>query len=383
MELTLNHTVVFSKNLNAFNSGKRFLINQGGGRSSKTYSIIQLLIFIALTEPKTTISIIRKSFPSLRGSVMRDFITILDELGLYSKEQHHKTENIYRFDNGSQVEFFSIDDAQKIRGRKRHICYCNEANELVYDDFLQLTMRTEKCLILDFNPSDTEHWIYDLIKDERSILIKSTYKDNIYLPDSLKQEIENLINVDENYYKIYALGEKPTSNTRVYTHFQQFIDLPNINDWAWGLDFGYTHPSALVKCFFIDNKTYVYESLYQSNLTSGDLSRKVKEIITDNKPIYCDTARPEIIEDLKRLGLNVRSANKDVVAGINSIRSKEIYIHHESINILKEYKKYNYKMKGELITEEVIKEEDDLMDAMRYCIHTHTKKGNVDYLRFY
>ena len=315
---------------------------------------------------------------------MRDFMDIMNNLGIYERNQHNKSEHIYHFHNGSMIEFFSVDDAQKLRGRKRHICYCNEGNELIYEDFFQLNLRTEKTLFIDFNPSDNDdHWIYKLINDKKSILVKSTYKDNTFLPKSLFDEIENLINVDENYYKVYALGERPTSNTRVYTHFKQFMDEPKVDNWAWGLDFGYTHPSALVKCLFIDNKVYVYEKLYLTSLTSGDLAKKIREIVEDNKPIYCDTARPEIIEDLKRIGLNVKGADKDVVAGINTIRSKEIYIHNESINLWKEYKKYNYKMKGELITEDIVKEDDDLIDAMRYCIHTHTKKGNVDYLRFY
>jgi len=384
MEIQINHTNIFSRNKLAYEDKTRFIVNQGGSRSSKTYSIIQLLIYIAILEPKIKISIVRKSFPSLRGSILKDFIEILDNLNLYDVRRHNKTEHIYQFENGSIIEFFSIDDAQKVRGRKRNICYCNEANELEYEDFMQLSLRTDNCLFLDFNPSDSEHWIYELLKDDRAKLIKSSYKDNIYLPTSLVKEIENLINVDENYYKIYALGEIPTSNIRVYNHFKQFVDLPiNLDNWAWGLDFGYTHKSALVKCYFIDNKVYCYEKLYEDNLTPTDLSNKVRTIIDDNKPVYCDVARPDLIEELRRKGINVMSANKDVQQGISHLKSKEIYIHNESINLWREYKKYSYKSKSNQITDEVIKEDDDLQDALRYCIFTHNKKGNFNYLKFY
>ena len=131
MELVIKHTNVYTRNVEAMEDDSiRFIINQGGSRSSKTYSICQMLVVYALTNPKTTISIVRKSFPALRGSVMRDLFEIMDNLGIYNEDQHHKGENLYRFSNGSTIEFFSVDDAQKLRGRKRHILYCNEANEL-------------------------------------------------------------------------------------------------------------------------------------------------------------------------------------------------------------------------------------------------------------
>ena len=150
MELQINHTNVFSKNLNEYESGKRFIINQGGSRSSKTYSIVQLLIFLCLTKAGIKVSIVRKSFPSLRGSVLKDFLEIMEGLGLYSELLHNKTEQYYKFINGSMLEFFSIDNPQKVRGRKRDICYCNEANELDFEDFQQLSLRTNKCLFIDF-----------------------------------------------------------------------------------------------------------------------------------------------------------------------------------------------------------------------------------------
>ena len=139
---------------------------------------------------------------------MRDFFDIMESLDIYDQNLHHKTENTYRFTNGSIVEFFSVDDAQKLRGRKRDIVFANEANELSFEEFQQLNMRTTKKFILDFKPSDNYSWIYDLKNKNNSILIKSTYKDNPFLEDTIIKEIENLINVDEGYYRIYALGEQ-------------------------------------------------------------------------------------------------------------------------------------------------------------------------------
>jgi phage terminase large subunit len=207
MELELKTTRVFSKNHQQLQDDDiRFIINQGGSRSSKTYSLCQLLIVYALQNPKKVISIVRKSFPALRATVMRDFLEVLKDLDLYNSEYHNKTNHIYRFPNGTEIEFFSVDDEQKIRGRKRDICWCNEANEINRDEFVQLNIRTDNKFFCDFNPSDTEHWLYDLIERPDAIKLHSTYKDNPFLPKSLVKEIEELIKTDEDYYNIYALG---------------------------------------------------------------------------------------------------------------------------------------------------------------------------------
>ena len=385
-ELQIDHTVVFSRNLNNYNKGKRFIVNQGGSRSSKTYSIVQLLIFLCLTTPKLQVSVVRKSFPSLRGSVLRDFIEIMNNLNLYNVENHNKTEQVYTFTNGATMEFFSIDTAQKVRGRKRDVCYCNEANELDFDDFQQLSLRTTKTLFLDFNPSDNEHWLYDLLKDDRSILIKSTYLDNTFLGEDIIKEIENLINVDENYYKIYALGERPIPHTRIYTHFKQFDLLPPVDDFCYGIDFGYNHPIALLKVNFCDKDIYVEELLYKSNLTSQDLIREMNNLGIDKKKyIYADYARPEIIEDLRRAGYNMKEAVKDVKEGIMSVKMKKVFISKDSLNTWKEFKSYSWKTNKEQILDEPVKLFDDAMDALRYAIYTTDKRGRYDkkYIGFF
>lgn len=374
MEIQMNHTNVFSRNLDAYQKNNRFILNQGGSRSSKTFSIIQLIIFICLSKSKTKVSIIRKSFPALRGTVMRDFMDLMDTYDLYDIRNHNKTEHTYRFKNGSTIEFFSIDDSMKVRGRKQDICYINEANELSFEEFQQLSLRTSQSLFIDYNPSDSEHWLYTLAKDERSLLIKSTYKDNQFLEKSLVDEIENLINVDENYYKIYALGEAPIASSRIYSHFQQYYTEPKYTECVYGIDFGYTHVSTIVKVMYSENKIYVKELLYESGLTVDDLCSRVKELIRDNNRIYCDSARPDIIEQLRRIGLNVSSSNKSVKEGIDYIKSQQIFIHYDSINLLREFRLYSWKSKNGLFIDEPIKVNDDALDAMRYAIFTNKKK---------
>lgn len=375
--LELKTTPVFSKNWDVINDDKfRFIINQGGSRSSKTYSICQLLIVLCLKQPGTMVSIVRKSFPSLRASVMRDFFEVMRELNLYKTTEHHKTENIYNFENGSSVEFFAVDDEQKLRGRKRDILWANEANELNFEEYTQLNMRTSGKLIFDFNPSDNFHWLYDLISRPESKLIHSTYKDNPFLEQALVKEIENLINVDESYYRIYALGEKGTGKTTIYTHWKYYEDLPETKTKIYGLDFGFNHPMSLLEVNFIDNKAYVKELVYESGLTVDDLILRMSSLEVSKKhEMVCDGARPEMIEEIKRAGYMAKSAVKEVKKGIDSVKSTELYIHKESLNIIKETASYKWKTNGDVILDEPVKMYDDAMDAMRYAIHWWKLKG--------
>lgn len=384
-DLKIQGTYVFAKNQKAYQSGDfRYIINQGGARSSKTHSILQLLISICLLSPKTKVSVVRRSLPLLRRTSYGDFINLMLDLNLYTLKNHNKTSNIYTFHNGSSVEFFGVEAAKDLKGAERDILFCNEANELSYEEYFQLTLRTKQTIFMDFNPSDTTSWVYDLIKDDRSILIKSTFKDNPYLPPSQLEEYNRLINCDPNMYRIYALGEVPFASSKVYNHFRQYVDDIEADDWCYGLDFGYTHPCALVKVMYKDNKIYVEELLYESNLTTSDLVNRMRLILDDNKPVYCDSARPDIITELRRAGIKAMESDKKVKEGINELRSSEIYINIEAFNIWREYKVYSYKTKGDTILEEVIKENDDAMDAIRYAIFSNKRtKKDLRKVRFY
>jgi phage terminase large subunit len=372
MELDLTVTPVYSKNLQALEDDSiRFIVNQGGSRSSKTYSICQMLIVYALTNPKTTISIVRKSFPALRGSVMRDFLEILDNLGLYKESEHHKTENIYKFSNGSTIEFFSVDEPQKLRGRKRQILYCNEANELTFEDFQQLNMRTTVKFIVDYNPSDNYSWVYGLIDKENSILIKSTYKDNPFLELDIIKEIEDLINVDDGYYRVYALGEQAILANTIYTHYK--IDEYKQGEDTWfGLDIGFNHPMALIEITAIDDTIYARERIYESNMTIPDLLKRFGTLdIPKGKEIFVDSARPDVIEDLRRAGFNAKLSNKSVKEGIDAVKSMPLIVDKNSLNLIKELRNYKWKKMGDQTLDEPVKLWDDACDAMRYVVYQY------------
>jgi len=371
MDINLNVTPVFHKNFIALNNNDiRFIVNVGGTRSSKTYSLCQMILIYCVQHNNKVVSIVRKSFPALRSSVMRDMIDILKENELYDERNHNKTENIYKFKNGSIIEFFSIDDEQKIRGRKRDVLWANEANELNFEEFNQLNMRTTTKLIFDFNPSDLYHWLYDLMLKDESIKIHSTYKDNPFLEEAIVKQIEDLKNVDEEYYKIYTLGEQALAKSTIYSHQKEFTDYPeDISDFVYGLDFGYNHPTALIKVSKNDNSIYGEEIIYQSHLTTSDLINLMNQLEIDkNKYILCDTARPEIIQELRRSGYNVINANKNVKEGIDAVKSSILYLKNDSLNLWKEIRTYKWKTQGEKILDEPVKINDDAMDALRYGI---------------
>ena len=371
--MDIKATAIFEKNYEAILGDKRFIINEGGSRSSKTYSLCQLMIIYCLQNNNKVVSVIRKTFPALRATVLRDFIEILKEIGLYKQEAHNKSEHIYTFGNGSMVEFFSVDDEQKIRGRKRDIAWCNEANELYFDDFNQLNLRTEDKLIFDYNPSDSASWLYELPGDE-SIKIKSTYKDNPFLPDSIKAQIEDLKRTDEALYQIYALGEKAISKSNIYSQWSFVAHRPaKFVKYVYGLDFGYNHPSALMRVYYCDNDIYIEPVIYESYLTTTMLIEKLATLgIEQTVTILADYSRPEIIQEMNIAGYDVQNANKVVKKGIDNLKTFGVICQDDKA-IRREYENYKWKKIGDFITDEPVKLFDDAMDAIRYAT-THIRQ---------
>jgi phage terminase large subunit len=371
--MEIKSTVIFEKNYAALEGPHRFIINEGGSRSSKTYSLCQLMVIYCLQNSGKVVSIIRKTFPALRATVLRDFIEILKEMGIYSLDSHNKSEHIYTFSNGSIVEFFSVDDEQKIRGRKRDIAWCNEANELYFDDFTQLNMRTEFKLIFDYNPSDSSSWLYELPKEE-SILIKSTYRDNPFLPNSIRAQIEDLKRTDEALYQIYALGEKAISKSNIYSNWTFVSHRPaRFVNYVYGLDFGYNHPTALMRVYWCDNDIYIEPVIYESYLTTTMLIEKLQAMgIEQTVTIMADYSRPEIIQEMNIAGFDVQNANKVVKKGIDNVKTFGVFCQDHK-DLKREYENYKWKKIGDFITDEPVKLFDDAMDAVRYAT-THIRQ---------
>lgn len=361
---------IFRKNLEGFNSESRFIVNQGGSRSGKTYSILQLLIVLALKQ-KLSISVVSISFPHLRRGAIRDFRQIMEASGLYDPNKHTTTDQTYRFINGSYIEFFSADNSAKVRGPGRDILFLNEANLFPQDTFEQLNLRTKDKVFMDYNPADEFHWIYDrVLTQTEALFLKSTYKDNPFLPLEQIKQIEALQDIDENFWRVYGLGERGASQHTIYPKFELYDRIDEYDfDIAYGLDFGFNHPTALAKVYYRDGELYFKQELYESHLASSALIERIKPIV-GNRYVYCDSARPEIISDLVNAGLSAYATKKyegSVKDGIDFIRQNRIFVHRDSVDFQKEMRGYKWKTKpnGEIL-DEPVKVFDDLMDAARY-----------------
>lgn len=374
MNLEIKGTGVFEKNYDAlFNSDARYIINEGGSRSSKTFSLCQCIILYALSKPNQIISVVRKASTTVRKTVMKqDFIPLLKEYDLYNTTvKHNKSDATFAFPNGSVISFIGADDEQKLRGLKHNIAWLNEANELQYDDFQQIAMRTTGKIILDYNPSANSSFIYDIPKD-KSIKLHSTYKDNPFLSKEQVELIESYKFTDESYYQIFALGLRAFSKENVYSKWKVIKEKPlYMEDYVLGLDFGFTHPTALIKVWYNleHNEIYVEELIYESGLTSDDIIARLKLLgVSKTVEILADYSRPEIIQQIKNAGYNIINAIKDVKDGINNVKTFKMTVDDKATNIINENELYKYKKVNGEITDDVIKLFDDAMDAIRYAI---------------
>jgi phage terminase large subunit len=367
-------------------SAKRITVEQGGTRSGKTYNILLWIIFNYTDNNKGhTITICRKTFPSLRASVMRDFFEILRNHQLYYEEYHNKSSHEYYL-NGNLVEFISLDQPQKIRGRKRQMLYINEAYELYYEDWQQLIFRTEGKVILDYNPSDTFHWIYDkVIPRDDCDFYQTTYKDNTFLEPAIREEIERLRDTDNDYWRVYGLGERGMSRAAVFQFGTMSIP-QEATLLAYGLDFGFTNdPSAMVQVYKSGDYLYIDELFYQTGMTNGDISNRLRDLGLDRRAeIFADSAEPKSIEELHRFGWNVKPTQKgadSVNAGIDMLKRHKIFITSRSKNLEKELQNYKWvEDKNGNLLNKPIDAFNHAIDALRYA--TYNKLSRPNYGRY-
>ena len=334
------------------------------------------MILLALTG-KYSISVCSVAFPHLRKGAMRDWRKIMEDFKLYNPANHMKTEQLYTYPTGSYIEFFSVDNQLKVRGPGRDILFINEANIINYETFRQLLLRTKRAIFIDYNPADEFHWIYDKVLTRPDCyFIKSTYNDNPFIPKEQRSEIESYKDADPNFWRIYGEGERGHSEGIIFTHWQPFsAEIPG--QIGYGLDFGYNNPTALCRVVQFAGGLQVTEEFYQSKVTNTELIEVLKQLVSPYDPIYCDAAEPARIEEIKRAGFKAIAANKDVKAGIDFIKSRKLFIHQGSVNLLKEIKSYKFKVNKNKVgntPEEPLKLNDHAMDAMRYAAISFKKK---------
>jgi len=334
-----------------------------------------------LEQKNQEITIARKTFPALRATAMKDFFNILRGFGMYREEWHDKSSHVYLYKPSmTRVDFVSVDQPIKVRSRRRDYLWMNEINEFTREDYRQLSMRTNKQIFGDYNPSHQYHWIYDDLQTrEDCTTIISTYKDNPFLPEEIIQEIEAFKDKDENYWRVYGLGLVGMSEATVYNHWQLCDKMPEDGTLVYGLDFGFNNQTALIAIKIKDNDIYTDEIIYQSYLTNEALITLMGQLGVDKSAYIFADHDPGRINEINAAGYNIhpadkagKNAEKNIGMGIDAIKSRKWYITKRSVNILKEVKGYCYGVdKNGNIKETPVALRDHAMDAIRYAVYSY------------
>jgi phage terminase large subunit len=326
---------------------KRIKIVQGGTSASKTYSILAVLIDKALRKDGIEISVVAESIPHLRRGAMRDFVKILKWTNRFYDQQLNKSLLTYHFKNGSVVEFFSADDASKLRGARRDILYINECNNVTFEAYNELSIRTKKEVYLDFNPAN-EFWVHKELKDEPDTdFIILTYKDNEALDESIVSQIEK--NRDKaatssywaNWWRVYGLGQVGSLEGVVFTNWKEIDTIPKEAKLIGiGLDFGYTNdPTAAIEIYNYNGTRIINELVYRTGMVNSDIAK----ILPSGVIIYADSSEPKSIEEIRRQGKTIKGVTKgadSINYGIDVMQRQDYLVTKQSTNLIKELRSY-------------------------------------------
>ena len=329
------------------NLKKRIKIIQGGTSAGKTFGILPVLIDKAARHEGIEISVVAETIPHLRRGALKDFLKIMKWTGRFFEDRFNKSLLRYEFANGSVIEFFSADDSSKLRGARRDILYINECNNVTFDSYNELAIRTRKEVYLDFNPSN-EFWVHKELKDEPdSDFLILTYKDNEALDQSIIDQIEK--NKEKaktssywaNWWKVYGEGQLGMLEGVVFSNWKLIDTIPKeAKLLGIGLDFGYTNdPTAIIEIYNYNGQRIVNEIAYQTGLLNSDIAR----ILPKHVIVYADSSEPKSIDEIKRHGITIKGVTKgkdSINYGIDVMQRNEYLVTSNSSNLIKELRSY-------------------------------------------
>lgn len=350
---------------------KRICVFQGSSRASKTYNILIYWVYRLLQEDNKVLSVVRKTLPALKGSVLRDLKEILIKFGVYDSNNWHSVDGYYELGTNI-IEWFSVDDETKLRGRKRDYLFVNEATEVTHDEYIQLVLRTSGRIVLDLNPSLWKSWIYDLEGQSDVFYTIVTYKDNPFLEQSLIDEIEKLKTRDQNLWRVFGEGQKGIPTRVVFNHQQYYSELPqSAKLLGYGIDIGYNDPNTLVRIYKDGDSIYCEELLYLRNTTISDFIYKIKDLkLNYTDDFIVDSAAPQAISEMVRAGINAKPVKKDtILSGIDQIKRSNFFVHENSKNLINELNSYVWKSdKNGNNLDEPEDKNNHMIDAIRYVL---------------
>ena len=363
MEVNINTTVTFE---NLLESYARVSQHIGGTRSGKSYGILQFLIVEALKDSQT-ITVVRRTIPSLKRTVMKDFTDILKGIGLFNENNFNISDRTYRLGD-STIQFINSDDPEKLRGLKSDILFIDEASEIDEESYFQLSIRTTNRIILAYNPTVSPyHWLRQMGDCDRFV---TTYRDNSFLPKEMVNAIEELQHKNPKYWAIYGKGEFAANDKAIYTF--DIVDDFEGEFVAFGLDWGYSQdPTAVVAVYKNGNNLYLEEVLYEKGLVMKDIADTLsKKEIDKSYEIWCDSSEPRSVEELYRSGFNAKAVKKgpdSIKFGISVLQNYKIHILKTSQNLINEMYAYQYATdKHGYTTDNPEGGLDHLLDAARY-----------------
>lgn len=369
---------------------KKLKIIQGGSSAGKTIAILLILIDIAQTRKNILISVVSETFPHLRKAAIRDFLRIMTIHKYFLKTNWDKTNSIYTFETGSQIEFFSADTSGKVRGPRRQILFINECNNIDLDTFTQLSIRTEESIYLDFNPVGV-FWINDIMPVVEHDHLILTYKDNEGLPASIIKELESR-KENKNWWAVYGLGQFGELENKIYNNWRIIKDIPfEAQLIRRGLDFGYTNdPTVIEDIYEYPGGFIIDELIYQR----GMLNKNIVDVLAfDNKQnilTIADSADPKSIDEIKSYGINIVGCKKgsgSVEHGIQFVQGLKISVTERSLKTIKAYRNYFFKVDKDgnrLNTpDDKIHEWSNSMDAIRYGLQSYKEEVIIEETPYY
>jgi phage terminase large subunit len=350
------------------NAKSRVTQHIGGTRSGKTYAVLQWLLVQMISNDGLNVTVVRKTIPSLKRTVIKDFIDILKGLEIWHEEDYNGTDRIWKYFN-SNIQFISTDDAEKLRGIKSDILFIDEASEIDEESYFQLSIRTTGRIILAYNPTVSPyHWLRQMQDCERYV---TTYKDNTFLPKELVYAIEELEIKNPKYWKIYGKGEFAPNERAIFVF--NVVDSIDADFIGFGIDFGFSSdPTALVAVYKNSDTIFLEELIYEKGMVTKDIGDRLRSLdITKQEEIWADSAEPRLIEELYRMGFNIKPVVKgkdSIKFGISVMQNWNISILKSSQNLINEMYAYQYAQdKYGYVTDVPEGGLDHLIDAARYC----------------
>jgi len=360
----------------------RYVINQGGSRSSKTFSILQVLCFRAMEVPGTVITVTAETLPTLRKGSIRDFEEIIKHQPFASWVVGvNRSTNTYRFENGSILEFAAFPDSKAATHGSRDYVFFNEANHIGFDTAKQLMMRTRKQVYIDFNPT-SDFWAHEkYLADKTAQWFFSTYRNNPFAPPEMVAEIERYKTESPEHYKVFGLGKRGALTGQVFGNVNWVPSLPQyLQDVRYGMDFGFANSfTTICKIGLSDGKVWGQELMYKHGLIEPQIVQYMDGLGIDKTvPILADSANPMLISYLCQMhmiegkymgGYNVQPCvKKDVKSEIFAMKRYTWNITDDSTNWKKEAKNYIYRRdKDGSLDNTPVKAYDHLWDGARYA----------------